>query len=264
MKKTFHPYKCKIIFSFLLVACLFLFNLSCGLDTYEVFESPEQYIHQPEADELGEYDRYFEFYTNEPSSSGSYSTISYLGTSVYYKIYNSKAQAETEKNILISRSEDSENSANASTYMMSTYAYQELLSSSGRNTVLIPTAYKNQLVHIRLNNSSAGNAGILVDGKNIKNSAEASLPRRYKDDLSFNFDSYDKERNDGRVKVYNNEGSDVDLDVKYLSTSPSSEENDIQNGVWYVVMFAVGVARDMTFTLNYSNILYLGTVKITE
>lgn len=258
MKKTFHSKTGKIIFSLLWVVCLFLFNISCGLDTYEVFESPEQTVHEPDADNLTVYDNYFEFYTNEPSSSGAYSTITYLGTSVYYKIYNSKTQADSEIQTLITRSEDSENSANASTYLISTYSYQELLSSSGKNNVLIPTAYKNQLVHIRLNNTATETAKILVDGKNIKNSLELSIPRRYKEDLSFNFDSYDKEF-DGR-KVYNDSSDSLyrDLDVNYSSNS------DVEEGTWYVAMFAVGVARDITLTNNYSNILYLGTVKITE
>ena len=96
-------------------------------------------------------------------------------------------------------------------------------------------------------------ARVLVDGQYINGSAANSIPVRYEDDLSFNFG---RDASNDKIPVpYNSSTGEGDLDV----TGPVPSD-----GIWYVAMFAVGVGRDVTYTMQYSNILFLGSVAISS
>ena len=77
--------KKRVFLSFLLTGCLILFNLSCGLDTFYVIDAPHHNEHIPEWDNPDiATDSYFEFWTVDKD----YDSVKFLGTDVYYKIYN--------------------------------------------------------------------------------------------------------------------------------------------------------------------------------
>jgi len=248
MKKTWKK-NLQIAFVCSFISGLLFFNAGCGLDTYEVIDAPEQVYNAPVYDST--YDRrYFEFRTYETNIS-NYSSITFLGTDVYYKIYNNHETAESEANSLVSTSNNTETSANAASRLMETYSYQQIKVAGNSSSVLIPENGTNQRVYIRLTsyqNDPDLAARITVDG-NLLNGAN-SAPLRFEDNLNFDFGRSDKNAK-SKVPVSN------DKDVKYSSTT--SEE-----GKWYVNLFAVAVGRDVTYTNNYSNILYLGTVCIDE
>lgn len=262
MKKTFlNKISDKKIFLLILIfisGCLFLFN-SCGLDTAEAFLSPSSTIYIPVAteDSIDYINNYLEFCTNEPSSAATYSTIKYLGTEVYYKIYNSLSVCNSEVSTLENYNQDENTKLQATNLLISSY---EPLRCASKNSgdILIPTKYKNQLVYIRLTDYQTDiedAACIKIDDDYLGGSLASSKPLRYQNDetLSFNFGRYSSEIESGR-EIYVTGDSDVNTSTTGVSES--------KKNVWYAALFAVGVARDLNYTLQYSSILYLGTIKI--
>ena len=125
MNKTF----CKKnhIFSLILAGCLILFNLlltSCGLDTFYVVEAPTS-GHVPIYSDLNKSEHYFTFTTNEISYEG----ITFIGTEVYYKIYNNSSRLSTETSNISTSDLSTNQSADR---MRETYRFQTLRCSSNR------------------------------------------------------------------------------------------------------------------------------------
>lgn len=238
-------------FVFFVIPLFFL--TSCGLDTYIVVNSPTIVINPPSYTTEDYNNECFEFWTND-SSIYYPSDFKYLGTQVYYKIYGSSSTLDSEVSYLQNLANDS-NSASAP-YMLlyptssGGYGYKALQSTNvSDSSVLIPYVDGKlmQNVYIRLTdyqNLEEFSARILVDGKFLGGSSVKTVPVRFENDLSFNF---------GRTGENDEKPVEGDLDVK--GPVPS-------DGVWYVAMFAVGVGRDVTYTMQYSNILYLGSVAI--
>ncbi len=110
MNKTF----CKKsnLSNFLVAGCLILFNIvfaGCGLDTfYEIIE-PRTGYSQPSYDNQSQDQQYFQFQTREANQPD---TIKFLGTEVYYKIYN-KTSSEYSS-IMSAASSDSSSNLSAS------------------------------------------------------------------------------------------------------------------------------------------------------
>lgn len=239
-------YKIKGLFQILFVMCLILFNISCGLDTFYVIDNPSLKIHEPQYYSIDPSSYYFEFYTAE----NTYDDIKFLGTDVYYKIYRNTARMENEYKTIISIAENTETAAQAPTRLIDTYKYKTLEANGFHsNSVLIPSAGVNRLVHIRLSDYPPYNAQILVSGQNAYGSSERIVPVRNpissSGTLSFSFKNL---TSDLRPKS-------GDEDVDYSGTGSDSE--------WYVAMFAVAVAQDANYSYVYSNVLFLGTVKIS-
>ena len=235
--------------------CLFLCP-GCGLEEYYVVEAPFRRQTNPTVSDSGDaaaFDTaYFDFYTNDSANSTSAaSAFKYMGTAVYYKIYNNYSTMNSQISAVSSIS-SSTNSSSAFPRLQS-YGYQEL-GVSGRNvSPLIPASSgKDQRVFIRLTNyhepknveewqNYAYRAKIVVDDN------EKYLPMRQDNTKSFDF---------GRK---NNNG---DYD------KPKSGEDDVNFGtaskedIYYVTLYAVAVGHDNSFTNYYSNVLYLGSVAI--
>ena len=232
----------RIIFSFILAGCLILFNLSCGLDTFYVVDAPSNAIHQPDCSSIEFSDNYFDFYTNDKE----YDSIKFHGTDVYYKIYKSSERLKSEANSLISASnrDDSNTNNSAADSLIQNYKFQPLRAAGHDETVLIPTTGSNQRVTIRLSDyQGIYLAQITVDGENIYDSDSRVIPvRNLPNRPSFNFTSVNLPKSE-------------DADVNTSGTSTADKE-------WYVSMFAVAVGQDATYSPVYSNILYLGSVKI--
>lgn len=239
-------------FVFFVIPLIFL--TSCGLDTYIVVDSPTIVINPPSYTTEDFNNECFNFLTKD-SSIYYPSDFKYLGTQVYYKIYGSSSTLDSEVSYLQNLANDSENSARAPDMLLNPtssggYGYQALQSTNDSDSsVLIPyvDGKLTQNVYIRLTdyqNLEEFSARILVDGKFLGGSSVKTVPVRFENDLSFNF---------GRTGENDEKPVEGDLDVK--GPVPS-------DGVWYVAMFAVGVGRDVTYTPQYSNILYLGSVAI--
>ncbi len=234
--------KMKAFLISLITVCLIFFNISCGLDTVYVIDSPSDRVHDTSADNIDKFDAYFEFVTNEKPYEG----INYLGTDVYYRIYGSSTVMASEIAAIDNASINDETGSKAATMMIDTYKYVSLeaIGYYG-DDVLIPATGSNRHVYIRLEDSSPYEAAIKIDNNNIYGSETRVIPgRNTPEKTAFTF--YNREPN--------TIPKDGDPDVKYSGAN---------NTDWYVSLFAVGVAMDATYTKLYSNVKYLGSVKIT-
>lgn len=237
--------------------CLFLCP-GCGLETLYYLDAPFQRQTKPTVSDSGDAasytEAYFDFYTNENQKVDE--NLKYLGTAVYYKIYNSYSTMNSHISSVSSIS-SSTNSSSAFPRLQS-YGYQELgtkdMNGNERNiSPLIPAESSNQRVVIRLTNyqdpdqSSAEWNEYAYRAKIVINNVEKYVPMRNDSTKSFDF---------GRK----NSSGDYD--------NPKSGEDDVNYGtaskddVYYVTLYAVAVGRDNSFTNYYSNVLYLGSVAI--
>ncbi len=228
----------RTIFSLLLTGCLILFNLSCGLDTFYVIESPTNVIHKPDCSSIDYSDNYFDFYTVDKE----YDTVKFLGTDVYYKIYKSSARLNSEADDLITIANKSDSASAAAERMIQSYKFQPLRASGhAADSVLIPTVESNQRVVIRLNTYTLYPAQITIDGGDNIGIPVRNLPTK----PGFNFKS--------NVSDTIPKSEDVDVNTSGTST---------ENNIWFVSMFAVAIGQDATYSPVYSNVLYLGSVRI--
>lgn len=237
--------------------CLFLCP-GCGLETLYYLDAPFQRQTNPTVSDSGDAasytEAYFDFYTNENQKVDE--NLKYLGTAVYYKIYNSYSTMNSHISSVSSIS-SSTNSSSAFPRLQS-YGYQELgtkdMNGNERNiSPLISAESSNQRVVIRLTNyqepdqSSAEWNEYAYRAKIVINNVEKYVPMRNDSTKSFDF---------GRK----NSSGDYD--------KPKSGEDDVNYGtaskddVYYVTLYAVAVGRDNSFTNYYSNVLYLGSVAI--
>lgn len=235
MKKTQ-----KIQFRFLLkmacILCLIFFNLSCGLDVIEYYEPPIQGF-TPQYDKIDLTERYITFWTNNSENTSS----SFKGTNVFYKIYNSSSDADSDREKLHFLSENDYTSSVVEKLLSKSesggYGYSKLNNSD----VLFPkSGFTNYLVKIDFtdpdgNYKMEGNINESIPKRVIKENNNAGQP------FLFNFDS-----------SYWQYNSERDTDIKYNSNSTEDK--------WYVQFFAASVGLSNTYTEQYSNIVYLGCV----
>jgi hypothetical protein len=234
MNKAFYRIRC--ISSFLLIGCLILFNLSCGLDTFYVIDSPTNVVHQPTCDSRDYIDNYFDFWTADKE----YESLKFLGTDVYYKIYTNSTRLKSEADDLINVSNRSDSTSAAAERMIQSYKFQPLRASGheGQN-VLFPTSGNNQRINIRLSTYTIYPAQITIDGGNSIGIPVRNLPAK----PAFNFSA-------ASATIPGND----DVDVNSSGTAAGNE--------WFVSMFAVAIGQDSTYSPIYSNVLYLGSVRI--
>lgn len=235
----------KFIKFFCFSICLFF---SCGLDVITYLYPPTVYLHRPEIfngiQDIESQNRYFQFETNESENS---SIPEFLGTSIYYKIYNNYFTMVSERTYLENLSNDDDSGEKPQEELIKKYC---LLNNK---EPLISNSKKNKDILIRLTDYQVTNYQEAVKQGQERNAARImigkefySLPVRVDGKSTFNFGR------DGENDLIPQDG---DIDVKYDST-PTEE------GIWYVCMFAVGVGTEVTLNPVYSNILYLGTVAI--
>lgn len=234
--------KIKVFLVTLFTVCLIFFNASCGLDQIYVIDEPGSIVHEPVYTSIFTEDKYFEFITSERKYEG----IKFLGTEVYYKIYRNSTVMENERKSVISASLNDSSTSKAADQLISSYKYKSLEAAGYYSeSVLIPSEGKNRKIRIRLDDISPYEAGIYVDDENIYGSSSRVIPvRNVPERVSFNFTAADP----------NSVPKSDDEDVKYSGTGSDTE--------WYVCMFAVSVAQDVNYVPVYSNVLYLGSVKL--
>ena len=241
----------KFIKFFCFSICLFF---SCGLDTFYVLSEPNAVFRPEVYDEVFNIDftkRYFDFQTNEEDfNEEENSGFRFMGTSVYYKIYNNFNTMISERSYLENLAYDDETSSKAPTQLIESYKYcllnnkEPLVSYNGmnKNVLIRLTDYQVENYDQALQTGEEDNAArIMIAGEYL-----GKAPVRVDGKSTFNF---------GRDGENDNVPQDGDNDVKYSSTTT-------EEGFWYVTMFAVAVGMDTTFTKTYSNIEYLGTVAI--
>ena len=238
-------------FSCFPAGCLILFNLflftACGLDTFYVINAPSRIGNEPTYASIDEADNFLEFYTKvEDQNEG----IRFLGTDVYYKIYTDSSRLNSEHSSIMQLANSENTSNQAADRMIISYRFQPLFSSKkdSEHSVLIKTPEKKEdredrKVRIRLVNFEPfEKAQITVSGN------EMGIPlRSIPNNPSFDFFAQSAET---RPK-----NDDADANISTSSAEPEE---------YYVSMFAVAVGQDNTYARLYSNVLYLGSVKISK
>lgn len=250
---------------FLILTCGFCFFLfSCGLESIVYLKEPSSDHEATIGDDyLG---AYFSFITNDGynSSINGINDFVYLGTDVYYKIFGDSTKLYKEC-AEINGKKDSSTSTNAASFLINkgfkTLKFDVvspgLCSMEGR----ILGGSSDKYVYIRPNDL-IGNIGInseyqrdvRIHSTEIKNSTQGTqigLPmRNTSQENSFDFGatgsgSFGCKKSDLPVE------SDGDV-----------EGSATESGIWYVAAYAVSVGRDNNWQLSYSNVCYLGAIKI--
>lgn len=249
---------------FFFLCCLFGFT-ACGLDEFYELDPPVR-CNNPLDTDTEFASRYFEFTTNETGENNKNyidpsSSFKFLGTAIYYKIYNNLEKMQTDIT-QISALINSTNYSNAVSKIRETLSYQELGTVKIEDTQrketsinpLISAQGKNRTVYIRLTNyqdTKEFSARILIDKEPLKAGDFELYPSRSGSNKSFDFG---RTEDDKEVHV---EPSQGDVDFVYGTfTEP-------ENKKYYVNMYAIAVGRDTTYTNYYSNALHLGSVSIT-
>lgn len=238
-----------VFFSFILTGCLILFNVSCGLDTVYYLEAPNNTVHKPDCDSIDQTDSYFEFWTVDKNYDG----LRFLGTEVYYKIYTDSSRLKSEAANLQSLSNSETSTSASAERMINTYGFKALQAEGySDRSILIPASGSNQRIYIRLSDyGTEWPAKITVNGNNIYGSSSLVIPvRNISTRPSFNFQAIKLTQPDKLPQ-----SGDADLNTSGTATAADS---------WYISMFAVAVGQDSTYSHMYSNILYLGSVKISS
>ncbi len=244
----------RFFLSNIFLSCLFLF-LGCGLDEYYVLDAPVSSLSTPSVTSANytfqtPFDSAdFSFRTNEEGINKTYtqadSSFKFLGTAIYYKIYNNYSKMNSEISSLSSLNTSTNESAAASK-MIETYKYVQLGCKEGSVTPLISGTGNNKTVKIRLTNYQEFISKIYIDD------VAKFTPIRNKDKEPFSFD-FGRSNKDGD---YSDDELPKDGDSDVVYGDESSE------GMWYVSLYAVAVGRDTTYTTYYSGLLHLGAVAI--
>lgn len=242
-------------FLLFLAGCFSFLTFSCGLDVYYVMEAPE--ISRTANYSTEDWtERFCSFVTPVMEDT----EFKFLGTDIYYKIYNNVSEVidggSGEAGKLYNMSVDDDNKMNSASRMIDTYGYLPIRAKGNSHSPLIPSASKKQLVKIRLTNygkgdSKEGIAGITVSDIGSSNETPFGVPLRASEVGDYTFDFGRSLRNDS-----NKFPLETDQDVKIAAQFT-------ENGTFYVALFAVAVGLDtITYTRNYSNIVYLGSFAI--
>ena len=251
-----HIYECMI----LLYSCLVLFS-GCGLTEYYNLAAPTVTYNVPSYSTTDYTSKYFEFRTNDNGNDfGSDADFDFLGTAVYYKIFNNYSTM-LSYNSAISAVNTASNSTAAATKMIETYTYQQLGTSSGTETPLIPeNGGTDRKVYIRLMNydkTSSKVSGSVTDYKAKimwKNATDTDYTEVYVPLREGNRYTFDFNRTTDNTN--NAVPASGDTDTVYGTASASN--------TWYVDMYAVSVGRDSSYTTSYSLVLHLGAVAISS
>ncbi len=233
---------------FLMVFCCLFFMISCGLEEVIVVEPPTVTYNDPLYSDTDYTNYYCSFLTKESGQPDSF-----LGTEVYYKIYNNSSVLVSERNAITAVNSTSNGSA-AATKMVETYTYQPLgMNPQNSDSIFLSSSETDRKVYFRLVDNGAGTelaADIRVSGTSI-----GKIPYRYSNDKSFDFFDNDDSDDSDKIDVAPESG---DLDYKHSSTASVS-------GEYYVQFFAVGIAWDSSsLTRSYSLVLDLGSIPIKD
>ncbi len=239
---------------------------SCGLETYYYLDPPET-VHEAIYSSSDPLQFYFSFRTTEGGDNNvDQGTFQFLGTYIYYKIYNNYSDMVSRESTIATLN-SSTNYTAAAEYVITKYSYQPLGFSAGSYDPTIESSGSSRYVYVRLSDygdEEAYQSAICVgdtsltsyDSTYAVNLSDGTvvLPKRT-DGASvkhgFNFNANDTSSDENPLPV----SGDPDL---YLNSSASSD------GTWYVDMYAISVGQDETFSPSYSQVAFLGSVSIYE
>jgi hypothetical protein len=241
-----------------LCICCLLFFSGCGLDEYYIVNAPYSIVHGSYYNTTDYTEKYFDFWTNDAANYAADSSFDYLGTAVYYKIYNNYSTMTSAASAITALNSSTTYSA-AADKMIESYGYRELVTTATSQSPLIPASASNQRVYIRLSDyqSDISFAAKLVIGYSgdISVAATTGIPRRnVSGKYTFNFGRTTKD------STYSKVPANGDSDYSYTSSGFSTDYDN----TYFVDMFAVAVGRDTTYTKYYSQVLHLGAVAISS
>ena len=229
---------------YVFLSAFLLFFTGCGLETVHTLNSPSSSIHTPAYSDGGDYSsHYFEFVTAPKPSDLE---ITYLGTSIYYMIY-SNSSVMVSRNATISSLNTASNYSAAAERIIS-FGYKKLGALGGYSGDSVIKGYDGQVIRIRLTNyGSSSEFKAVIQKKTGSSYEDIAIPARIGNYLTFDF---------GRTKYDARNAVPVSGDEDFYSGSFSKKN------VYYVDLYAVAEARDMSFSTFYSNVLHLGAVAI--
>lgn len=251
MKKGVRNYKYFILFSLILIMCVF--SISCGLDVYYILYPPsEAQIVNENTEALG---RYFSFRTADVENSGM---DIFTGTTVIYKIYNTLSQLTTDSfSINNYNSEFSDKGYNRAEAL----GYQKLIISNN-DMPLVGKSGNNRSIEIRLFTEGYVDdpyqAGLKISGQYVMDGSDIAIPLR-ENESTFAFYSSSKETIVNGRSFTNSIPEEDDIDVKYIQLNEDSQEN-----IWYVNAYAVSMGMTPDFIYKYSQLEPLGYIVIRE
>lgn len=240
VRRKYHLYE---LFS--LAACCLCF-FGCGLETTYALDEP-MLLHSSTYSTVQPEEKYFEFDTEENKNENPIINpppFKFLGTAVYYKIYNRYEPVNSVASTLSSANNSSDPSS-AAKLLRDTYKYRQLGTDSGQGTPLITSTNTNRRIYIRLTNylNTSDPARIVIPSVGVLK------PRREGDRYSFDF---------GRHGSEDRKPEEGDTDYSHSSSGFSSGYDN----TYFVDMYAVSVGRDENYTEQCSKVLHLGTVPI--
>ena len=250
-----------------------IFVSSCGLEEVITVTEPTVTHNNPLYSSSDPESWYFNFKTSGDDGDN------FVGTGVYYKIYNNSSTLTSEKSSILSVN-TSANSSAAATRMIETYKYQQLVGGASGDAVMFSKDIGAVSVIMRLKDyqHGLGQAPSQSDTTAYNNYIEskknrykweacigtlagseysyyAVIPYRSGGNKTFDFFDYDENNKGGTRDVL---PADGDEDYKHSASSSDSD-------AYFVQMFAVGIALDPNTTSpSYSLVLDLGSVPIRK
>lgn len=258
MKKAFN--KISRLFVLCFIGCFIILNDSCGLDTILTLDAPRRH-HTVDDCAATEAAQVAESYFTFSSAVSLNGTGTLLGVDLYYRIYTSKSECQTQKSNLESLANNNSTSYTSYDSMISK-GYKALRCTGLRDEPLIRDSaeyYLRLVTDGTFTDESNGFYACLRKTTDVISVADRenhiplrNLATNYQKQFSFDFGSNVSGEAGVKVKI----PVSGDEDTNYSSfTEPNT---------YYVAVFTVAVAKDESFVRYYSPIEYLGSVKIVS
>lgn len=226
---------------------------SCGLDTFYLLKGPIIFYNRPELTNSDPVNNFVYFSTNENQNLTS--DFDFTGTIIYYKIYGKYESVSTDISLIESRNNDS--NYGAALDLIKSKGYRELrCDNNTEESFVINATGVNKNVKIRLTDYNL---------ESDLNPSADNVPYIYINGVDTNKKPKRAERKNGQNLDFNFGRNKTDLN----SPKPEPQDNDFDgveppDGVYYVNMYAVALGHDVTYKFYYSNLLYLGTIRINS
>ncbi|MGP1588084.1 MAG: hypothetical protein ACTTHG_07075 [Treponemataceae bacterium] len=251
--------KKNVLTEFIFTIFFLIFLSACGIDTYYILHAP--------IDAVRPYDnsanRVFSFKTNDTQNI---SMSIFLGTNVFYKIYDNKSTCESEA---LSISNANKQYSDAGYKKIESLGYKQLKISTNKDP-LIEKDGTNRSVLIRLYTEGVNSPRpehwyhweVSVAGMKLLDGSQPAIPLR-SNGSTFDFFNNINKRDSGKKNViingkkyFNNIPVNTDDDVKLTATGAVTS--------YYVNAYAVSSGRDPSLTPKYGELLSLGYITINE
>lgn len=226
---------------------------SCGLDTFYLLKGPITFHNRPELSNNDPANNFIEFSTYENQNLTS--DFDFTGTIIYYKIYGRYDNVSSDISLIEARNNDS--NYGAALDLIKSKGYRELRNNNTtEESFVINATGVDKRVKIRLTDYNI---------KSDLTPAADTVPYIYINGTDTNKKPKRAERKNGQNLDFNFGRYSTDLN----SPKPDAQDNDFDgvdpaDGIYYVNMYAVALGHDVTYKFYYSNVLYLGTIRINS